>query len=167
MDDLTRVFENFVDPQDCAAIIARIEDLCAAGEVVERPDGRVGIINSSDPTFTTCVEKYTQKKLDTIHDGFETYNGYIVTKYVTGVGMSTHVDSAEGEEMGLLMYLNDDYEGGELVYTTPDNTVHTIKPEKGSMIYSPSWYPHSVNPVTKGTRYFFTLSLLNVVTNNR
>ena len=73
--------------------------------------------------------------------------------------MANHVDSLKDEEMGALMYLNEDYEGGELTYSD-DKGSHFMKPESGSMVYFPSWYTHGVNPVTKGIRYFFTISLL-------
>jgi predicted 2-oxoglutarate/Fe(II)-dependent dioxygenase YbiX len=92
---------------------------------------------------------------------FKYFSGYVATKYVPGVGMATHTDTTLEEEMGALMYLNDEYEGGEFTYTDPEGNLKTIKPKTGDMIYCPSWYPHGVNKVTKGVRYFFTVSLLN------
>ena len=51
-----------------------------------------------------------------------------------------------------LLYLNDDYQGGELVF--PDQGL-TIKPEAGSLIFFEGDYkkPHGVNKVTLGPRY--------------
>ena len=53
--------------------------------------------------------------------------------------------------------LNDDYEGGELLFSTieKDSTVKitNIKARKGDLVIFPSFIEHKVAPVTKGTRY--------------
>lgn len=50
------------------------------------------------------------------------------------------------------IFLNDDFEGGELVF--PNHDV-TIKPEAGKIVLFSSAFPfiHRVNPVLRGTRY--------------
>lgn len=155
-----KIFNNFVDLKDCNKMIDRFEYLCSIGQVVKRDDGRVGLINSDDIIFQNFVKKYYDKAITTLNDSYTIYNGYIATKYDTGVGMNSHIDSEEGEEMGVLMYLNDEYEGGELTYTASDGVERSIKAKTGDMIYCPSWYLHGVNKVTSGIRYFFTFSLL-------
>lgn len=47
--------------------------------------------------------------------------------------------------------LNDDYEGGELEFFSPSGDIK-YKTSKGQMIIFPSFIPHKVHPVTKGTR---------------
>lgn len=54
--------------------------------------------------------------------------------------------------LSVLLYLNDDYEGGEIEF------IHSnlkFKPEAGSVLFFPSnfLYVHEVYPVTKGPRY--------------
>ena len=60
-------------------------------------------------------------------------------------GVSTRV-------LSVLLYLNDDYEGGEIEF---QNSNIKIKPEAGSILFFPSnfLYVHEVYPVTKGPRY--------------
>ena len=60
-------------------------------------------------------------------------------------GVSTRV-------LSVLLYLNDDYEGGEITFK---NSNLTLKPESGSVLFFPSnfLYIHEVAPVTKGPRY--------------
>jgi hypothetical protein len=60
-------------------------------------------------------------------------------------GVSTRVLSS-------VMYLNDDYEGGEIEFA---NSNVKIKPEAGSIIFFPSnfLYVHEVLPITNGYRY--------------
>lgn len=50
------------------------------------------------------------------------------------------------------MYLNDDYEGGELWFPLLDLT---IKPEAGDAVFFPSTYiyAHAAKQVTSGTKY--------------
>jgi hypothetical protein len=156
----TQIIHNFVDEQDRTVMINRLEELIASGDVVVRDDGRVGVINKDDEIFSHFVEKYKNKAIQTFNDKFIHFSGYIATKYVPGVGMGTHIDSNPGEEMGVLMYLNDNYVGGELTYTDADGD-HAVSPVAGDAVYCPSWYPHGVNVVTEGNRYFFTVSLMN------
>ena len=49
----------------------------------------------------------------------------------------------------LIVFLNDDYEGGEFQFF--DGTI--IEPEVGKLVIHPSFGGHQVNPVTKGSRY--------------
>jgi hypothetical protein len=60
-------------------------------------------------------------------------------------GVSTRV-------LSVLLYLNDDYEGGEIEFR---HSNVKIKPEAGSVLFFPSnfLYVHEVYPVTKGPRY--------------
>ena len=72
--------------------------------------------------------------------------------------MSKHCDNihhSHGQQYGyphvsVLLFLNDDYEGGEFVVA--DETYVT---KKGSSLIFPSnfMFPHEVKPITNGTRW--------------
>ena len=54
------------------------------------------------------------------------------------------------------MNLNNEYKGGELIFTDQkDNEIKKLKLSKGSIVFFPSnfMYPHKISPITKGTRY--------------
>lgn len=55
-------------------------------------------------------------------------------------------------DLSFVLYLNDDFEGGDFVF--PDLNIR-VRPKAGMMIAFPSTqhYLHGVEPVTKGTRY--------------
>lgn len=55
-------------------------------------------------------------------------------------------------DISVLMYLNDDYEGGQIEFT---QLQLTIRPKAGMLLAFPSYweFEHKVHPVTKGTRY--------------
>jgi hypothetical protein len=80
--------------------------------------------------------------------------GYNLLKYETGQEYKAHYDSGTGggRHVSCILYLNDDYEGGELEF--PNFNIK-IKPQAGMLIMFPSnfAYKHIAYPVTKGTKY--------------
>lgn len=55
-------------------------------------------------------------------------------------------------DVSVLLYLNDDFEGGQIEFT---QLGLTLKPKAGMLLAFPSYleFEHRVHPVTKGTRY--------------
>ena len=83
-------------------------------------------------------------------DGFE-----LALRYLTGDRMSPHRDE-EGYRTinwGAVIYLNNDYLGGEIYYPQLD-IVH--KPEPGSMILHAGNIEHGVYKVEEGIKYIMT-----------
>lgn len=74
-------------------------------------------------------------------------------RYKEGGYLPAHQDQGISSRLlSTVMYLNDDYEGGEIEF------VHSgvkIKPPAGSIIFFPSnfIYVHEVHPITRGERY--------------
>lgn len=79
-----------------------------------------------------------------------------ICKYNTGAQMGSHVDdNMDGNGIPLItgiIYLNDDYEGGELYFK---NQNIKIKPASGSVILFPSTQPffHESLLITSGNKY--------------
>lgn len=78
-----------------------------------------------------------------------------ISKYSTGKSMGPHVDDyndGDDPNISVVLYLNDDYEGGELYFKEQDIK---IKPEAGSIVIFPSVEPyyHESLPVLSGTKY--------------
>jgi hypothetical protein len=75
-------------------------------------------------------------------------------KYEVGQYFHSHYDSFAGANraISVLIYLNDDYEGGEIEFVNFDIK---IKPKAGTLIMFPSNYPyrHIAHPVISGTKY--------------
>ena len=79
-------------------------------------------------------------------------------KYNPGGKYDIHTDnySNSPRHLSVIMNLNDDYEGGDLVFTDQkQNEIKTYSLSKGSIVFFPSifLYPHLIKPITKGTRY--------------
>lgn len=78
-----------------------------------------------------------------------------VAKWEKGTKLHLHVDDlgyATNNHIPTLIYLNDDYEGGEISFATHDIT---IKPKVGDLLIFPGnmHYAHEVKEVLSGTRY--------------
>ena len=79
-------------------------------------------------------------------------------KYNPGGKYDIHTDhyTTTTRHLSIIMNLNDDYEGGDLVFTDQqEKEVKRLKLGKGSIVFFPSnfMYPHGIQPITKGTRY--------------
>jgi|TARA_R100000005_G_C4902285_1_gene143895 Rps23 Pro-64 3,4-dihydroxylase Tpa1-like proline 4-hydroxylase len=79
-------------------------------------------------------------------------------KYSPGGRYNLHVDhfSNVSRHLSIIINLNNNYEGGDLVFTDPkSNEVKRLKLGERSIVFFPSnfMYPHKIEPITKGTRY--------------
>lgn len=75
-----------------------------------------------------------------------------ISKYYSGSGMGPHTDSGPIAHLSAVLYLNDDYSGGELGF--PNHGI-TIKPTAGSIVIFPSVEPYVHDPKTviSGEKY--------------
>lgn len=82
------------------------------------------------------------------------HEGYNLLKYSEGEEYKSHYDDTGGigRVLSALVYLNDDFEGGETEFV---NFGIKIKPRAGMLVLFPSDYSyrHISHPVTKGTKY--------------
>lgn len=88
-------------------------------------------------------------------------NFFSIKKYNSGVDMGPHIDSNDPTDkkhpvVSGVMYLNDDYDGGELLF--PNQSL-SIKPEAGSVILFPSHNPYIHHPqkILNGNKYMVPL----------
>lgn len=108
--------------------------------------------------FREIVFKYQKRHPDFV---IERITDFRLNRYAAPKAfMSRHVDNihhSHGQEYGYpvassLLFLNDDYEGGEFVLC---DGLFNRKPAKGSGIIFPSnfMFPHEVKRVKRGVRY--------------
>lgn len=79
-------------------------------------------------------------------------------KYSVGGKYEVHTDhfTTSPRHLSIILNLNNEYEGGDLIFTDQkEKEVKRLKLDKGSVVFFPSnfMYPHSIQPITKGTRY--------------
>tara|TARA_B100001778_G_scaffold21357_1_gene15977 strand:+ start:687 stop:1250 length:564 start_codon:yes stop_codon:yes gene_type:complete len=115
---------------------------------------RKNIDNELFNIINKSLEKYVTKYGALGYINIKGDTGYILLKYNVGDYVREHVDTWSGEHRTLScsLILNDDYEGGEIVFF--DGKVQPLL-KKGDLCIFPSsfTYPHQVTPITSGTRY--------------
>lgn len=84
---------------------------------------------------------------------------YTIRKYKTGGSMGPHIDRNKENpnntmDWTALIYLNDDYLGGELVF---NDLGLSLKPKAGSVIFFPCEMVHSVAEILEGNKYYIFL----------
>jgi Rps23 Pro-64 3,4-dihydroxylase Tpa1-like proline 4-hydroxylase len=148
--------KNHVEPQDAQAIIDLMDDLKSKGQLKnERGDKTYRLYNSDNEVLLNLVEKYSDKFID----GRDLYlSEYLVALYEKNAFMKVHRDvESDRETVSTVLYLNDEYTGGELSFPEVDGG-YTYTPEKYELVYFPTPYQHGVNPVKSGKRYIITIS---------
>ena len=105
--------------------------------------------------FSRVIKRYSEE-----FDRFSVQHttDFRINRYSEGGFMSSHIDNihhSHGQQYGYpqvsaLLYLNDDYEGGEFYVADKK-----FCPSRGSAIIFPSnfMFPHEAKIVTKGTRW--------------
>ena len=75
-----------------------------------------------------------------------------------GRSLDYHIDNYDGPDLenifGIVIYLNDTYEGGEIHYKDLDIS---YKPRAGDLVVHYAGLLHGVTEVTSGARYIFTM----------
>jgi hypothetical protein len=79
-----------------------------------------------------------------------------ILRYEKSGYLPEHIDQGiSSRVLSVVAYLNDDYDGGEITFTSVGNGGITIKPEAGSAVFFPSNFvgSHVISEVTRGIRY--------------
>lgn len=81
-------------------------------------------------------------------------NPYAILRYEAGQGSMLHGDEGVGvyRKVSCIMYINDDYTGGELFFDKQD---YRLTPEAGDLVIFPSAFPytHEAAKVKTGVKY--------------
>ena len=108
-------------------------------------------------------QEVTDRVIDRIQSLFEqkyTWNGsHIIQRIREGSGMDVHLDRSNFVEqqnsVGVAVYLNDNFDGGEIYYPNLDIS---YRPVRGSLICHPgtSEYKHGVKTILGNDRYILS-----------
>ena len=116
-----------------------------------------------DKTISSIINQFFGKLIKKYSETFEKFScqrhcGFRVNRYSVGGFMSEHTDNihhSHGQEYGFpqvsaLLFLNDNYKGGELVVSG-----NKYKTKMGSGIIFPSnfMFPHEVKKITDSERW--------------
>ena len=79
------------------------------------------------------------------------YDYHIDGNMLDIINYNSEILNNKTRKISMVCWLNEDFEGGEFVLPEAKDTI--ITPQKGTIIFFPSFYSHKVKKVTKGTRY--------------
>ena len=183
-DGKSRVYENFLTEEECVELYnfmdnfpyEKLQDYKFAKYFTKRQISRLQM--KEQPGFENVMDEI-QPTLDKInirlknilnkddHEADWNLGEYVLMRifkdgiakeYNVDEGMFIHVDNHDWMEgkvfWGVVLYLNDDYEGGELFY--PEYN-HSYKPKRKDLVMHVGDIIHGVRSVTNGIRYAATL----------
>ena len=159
MNDQIKVVKGFMHPEDAMIIsdYARSVD----SSFTEFGNGEKEFTFHSefqDANIESLINSYGELVLKFVRDNypgpFEDYDSSKthIAKFDEGFGMHEHFDSTKPNDIATLLYLNNNYFGGEIYF--PEYDV-SIKPDAGDLVCFPDTpdFVHGVKPISHGTRY--------------
>lgn len=154
-----KIVKNFISDRECKLILDFLNNFLTPDEHPVQWD------QNFEPTITRKTYphvKLVDRYIPLVQDLLEKEYGFPVKNKNTFVGrwdagdkLDLHVDdlgTTNTNHMATLIYLNSDYEGGEIFFPT-HNVSH--KPQAGDLIMFPGnmHYAHEVKTITSGSRF--------------
>lgn len=118
-----------------------------AKEMMEVADRLYGALDNAFNHYTQQIYPFAKSNIKNREESIH------LLRYGKTGHLPSHQDQGVSSRvLSTVMYLNDDYEGGEIEFKQSNIK---LKPEAGSIIFFPSnfLYVHEVYPVTNGERY--------------
>ena len=174
MNHLEAIVEikKIIDPKFIKKIIPLTDHKAKKNlEVMEGLDKNIRNVKGYHLTFNTPTDlfywNYIKNEIERIYIFYKAkfpkmisskINQIDLLKYSPGGKYDVHTDfyTDAPRQLSVIINLNEDYEGGDLIFTDQkEKETKRLKLEKGSIVFFPSnfMYPHSIQPITKGTRY--------------
>lgn len=154
------IIDNFINDIDANNIISLLNNKKDTNKdlFIFPPDKRVVLREPKIKEFQEFILKYGNMAIDYCKNdpSFSKdvyFSDFLFAISETGAHMNVHDDHTDlyGKQVvSILLYLNDDFGGGEIFF--PENGL-TYKPKKYSAIIFPGSYKHGVTPILGGTRY--------------
>lgn len=115
-------------------------------------------IQREDQELLDIMQEYAHKVYDYVVENFDgPFSEFLDTKthiarFEPGMGMHEHFDSSRPNDIATLVYINDNYDGGEIYF--PDHGVG-FKPQPGDLLCFPDNpdFVHGVKAVSGAVRY--------------
>jgi len=115
-------------------------------------------IEKNDPELLLIMQEWALKVYNFVVENYDTdfedFNPHKthIAKFLPGDGMHEHYDSSRPKDIATILYLNDDYVGGDIYF--PKYNI-SFKPEPGDLLTFPDNpdFVHGVKAIEDGTRY--------------
>lgn len=167
---ITHVAFQLLSAQECAALVNEIDDVLGEDD----PDddyGRQRVRNA--PLSGALADKLrdaaiADKALTQMLGGdanFYLNHFWFYTRYPPGGHLQGHYDGVTTCDDAvsvatLLIYLNDDFEGGSTAFLDGERVVSEVVPTKGGALVLRQDAFHAGTPVTRGTKYLLRTDVM-------
>ena len=173
--DDVQVYQNLLAPDTCEQIIAWAEQQPDASDAWDGWEVAKAAVSNTQNEVTkhrkchftmmnehrgVCVEQiskaiYHIQQTYPYHHGTTAHTGIQIMRYGEGHYFEEHIDHYGGAEriLSLSIYLNNDYDGGELTFWQDKHKFRYLCAGDGVVFPSNLCFPHAVRPVTRGFRY--------------
>lgn len=161
--------ENFLPAAECTRYIEQID-----GAETCVPFTDTGKFLNNKWTDAELAQVFYEKLKTYGISGFLRPNTVIMSgKYVPGDSFSLHTDTGlyynkdagEKSRWTLLIYLNDDFDGGETVFYDDNwRVTKSITPKKGHAVLFDIDLWHKGSPVTRGAKYWIGCEIIDKTT---
>lgn len=170
------LYKNFISENEAEALYKKCIDY--SDEIWNSVKNSVVWYNGKTTSDVAEARELFKKVNDLVFETHTPTPSYSFVRMFTGDSMHEHTDTCGDEEAtanddfntcsitdyGVVIYLNNDYEGGEISY--PDLGI-SYKPSPGDLIIHNARIAHEVKEVISGTRYCYpTFLIKNELRNN-
>lgn len=144
------IIKNFLTEEECDELL--LEAKTSSNWKPQNPDTEIFILKSNNHKILIDIHKRVAALFD---KNLHTQIIRMIHKTDKDSFWERHSDNSGGNDIkyGVVLYLNDNFEGGELYYPNLDLIV---RPEKGMLVYHPGNQEHEVLKVISGDRYTLT-----------
>jgi len=161
-----KTIEEFLSKEECHSILDKFSNVNLEVAEVSNEKSLNSLLKIRDSKIVFTQLPYYKKKLENllrntiIIKGFELdeIENFQFTKYELNGHYDWHTDSADFSYYAkrfcsIVIQLNNEYDGGELLYKDTNDNVVEFKKGVGNLFIFNSNILHKVNPITKGVRY--------------
>jgi hypothetical protein len=181
MDHLEAIVElkNIVNPNFCKNVMALIDKKAVKNLLVGkgREDKNIRNVRGYSLKFKYPTDlfywNYIKREIERLYLHYQIkfpkmkagkISQIDLLKYKSGGKYDIHTDhyTTTPRALSIIINLNDNYSGGDLVFTDQkEMEIKRIKLQKNSIVFFPSnfLYPHTIEPILKGTRYSIVIWL--------
>lgn len=144
------IIKNFLSHEECSLLLKEAEE--SNSWKVQNENTGILILKSKNHRLLIDIHNRVSSLFD---KKYHTQMIRMIHKTDNESFWEEHSDNSGGEEIeyGVVIYLNDNFEGGELIY--PESGL-SIKPEMGMLVYHQGNQRHKVSRVLSGNRYTLT-----------
>lgn len=176
LSDEVFLYKNFISKEEAEGLHKTCLEY--SEEVWNSIKNSVTWYNGKTTSDVSEARELFKKVNDLVSETHTPTPSYSFVRMFTGDSMHEHTDTCGDEEAtanddfntcsitdyGVVIYLNDNYEGGEIYYT---NLGISYKPSPGDLIIHNAKTSHGVKEVLSGTRYCYpTFLVKNSLKNN-